>query len=290
MICSKTTPQALKILRLGSSLVPKQRIRFYAASNVPFSAKISALIAKTSPEQIYTYQVPRLVKFGSWTLSGVFLIYGLSFADWSVSSSFELYQEESSQPVEAWWKHPRLLLAARTVGSVLLSTIPLTLAAFALYVPSRIITGVSYVPHGACELTRRALLSGKPISRITEIGHIVRNQKTKVFTGVGPQGTEDRSSFAFLLTDSRRPVWDRYYIVNRSGNLWAQDGRIFDALFGGDSIKSLERANVSTKAPLESKSVAPNASSIRGMITLEQTRSKLSDHAIRAKDIVMKSK
>ncbi|CAR21328.1 Mrx15p [Lachancea thermotolerans CBS 6340] len=257
----------------------------HSTAGLPFSSKLAALIAKTSPEQIYTYSVPRLVKFGSWTLSGVFLVYGVSFADWSLTSSLELYGEEVQQPPSSWWKHPKLLLAARVAGSALLTLIPLTLSCVAIYAPSRIVTAVSYVPHGACKLTRGALLTGKPVSRVADLSHVARNQKAKVYTGVGPQGTDDRASFAFLLTDSHRPAWDRFYIVNRSGRFWAQDGRIFDALFGGESARSLEcpSATQTTGPP-------PATSPVQRMIEVEQTRSKIHDHASRVKSIVMKPK
>ncbi|CUS23396.1 LAQU0S09e03818g1_1 [Lachancea quebecensis] len=259
--------------------------RAHSTAGLPFSSKLAALIAKTSPEQIYSYSVPRLVKFGSWTLSGVFLVYGVSFADWSLTSSLELYSEEAQQPPSSWWKHPKLLLAARIAGSALLTLIPLTLSSIAIYAPSRIVTAVSYVPHGACEITRGALFSGKLVSRVTNLSNIARNQKTKVYTGVGPQGTDDRASFAFLLTDAHRPAWDRFYIVNRSGRFWAQDGRIFDALFGGESVRSLERSNTAQAAapPL-------TTSPVQRMIAAEKTRSKIHDHAGRAKNIVMRPK
>ncbi|SCU77719.1 LANO_0A01090g1_1 [Lachancea nothofagi CBS 11611] len=273
------------MLRLG---LPRARIpgsRFYAVSKVPFSAKIAALVAKTGPEQIYVYTPSRLVKLGSWTLAGVFAVYGVSFADWSLSSALELYHEErSSAPPESWWKHPTLLLLARTAGSLLLSIIPLTLSALAIYVPSRIATGVTYLPNGACQLTRRAMFSGKPVSRIRPLNTIVRNQKTKVYTGVGPQGTEDKGSFAFLLTDTQRPSWDRFYVVNRSGKFWGQDGRVFDALFGGDSVKSLERFSEASSTSVD------DSNSLQKLILEQQGRPKLNEHSIKAKDIVMKRK
>ncbi|SCU92177.1 LADA_0F14884g1_1 [Lachancea dasiensis] len=262
--------------------------RFYATPRgvkVPLSAKINALISKTSAEQIYSYKPTLFVKVGSWTLAGVFAVYGVSFADWSLSSSLDLYEQEAEQSTlsEAWWKHPKLLLVARTAGSVLLSIIPFTLSALAIYAPSRIVTGVTYMPHGAFQLTRRALVSGRPVTRTAVFGAIVRNEKTRVYTGVGSQGTEDRASFAFLLTDTDKPTWDRFYIVNRSGKFWAQDGRIFDVLFGGDSAESLERSPESA-----SVTTAKDPNLLQNLIKEQQIRTKFNNRPADARNIVLK--
>ncbi|SCV04094.1 LAME_0H15720g1_1 [Lachancea meyersii CBS 8951] len=274
------------MLRLGLPTVRTARCRFFATSKLPLSAKIAALLAKTSPEQIYLYKPSRLMKVGSWTLAGVFAVYGVSFADWSLTSSWELYREERLTSPEKWWKHSSLLLSVRIAGSILLSIIPLTLSALAIYVPSRIATSVTYLPKGVCQITRRALISGKPTSTSAPVSSIVRNKKTRVFTGVGPQGTEDKASFAFLLTNTDRPTWDRFYVVNRSGKFWGEDGRIFDVLFGGESVKSLERNMVNMNVT----PAADHDPSHMTKLIEQQSRSKLRNPSINARSIVMKDK
>ncbi|SCU92823.1 LAFA_0F13102g1_1 [Lachancea sp. 'fantastica'] len=272
------------MLKLGLRPIELLRTRFYATSNASLSAKIGSLLAKSSPEQIYIYKPSRLVKTGSWTLAGVFAVYGISFGNWSVSSSWELYKEEKLSSWENWWNHPSLLLSVRIAGSVLLSIIPLALSALSIYVPSRIVTNISYLPKGRCQITRRALLSGKPTSKSAPISAIVRNSRTRVYTGVGPQGTEDKASFAFLLTHNNNPWWDRFYVVNRSGKFWGQDGRIFDVLFGGESIKSLERKIDS----VTTTSVADKNPGHLDKLLEQQSRSKLRNPTVNARKIVMK--
>ncbi|CEP61095.1 Mrx15p LALA0_S02e06612g [Lachancea lanzarotensis] len=275
------------MLRLGLAPMGSIRNRFYATLKAPLSAKIDALLAKSSAEQIYTYKPSRLVKTGSWTLAGVFAVYGVSFANWSVSSSLELYKEEKvSYSWDKWWNHPTLLLGVRIAGSILLSIIPLALSTLSIYVPSRIATSISVLPKGVCQISRRALLSGKSALTSAPINAIVRNNRTRVHTGVGPQGTEDKASFAFLLTDTKSPWWNRYYVVNRSGKFWGQDGRIFDVLFGGESVKSLERS----VDPVVSTPVVEKNSSHIAKLLEQQSRSKLRNPAVNARDIVLKSR
>lgn len=262
--------------------------RYGSNSSIPFSTKMAALIAKTKPEQIYLYKPTALLKFGSWSLSVVFLIYGLTFADWSISSSRELYAREDSEKKDeetGFWNNPTFLFASRISGSVVLSLIPLTLSAAALYLPSRVVASIKYIPHGSCQLTRRAIISGKPISCKALISDVVRNQKTRVYTGKGFQGVQDNASFVFFLTNKTRPLWDRFYIVNRSGSFWGQDGRIFDALFGKDSIKSLERQDFDTNSIETNK----ESSSLLNMIEDEERKTKLSGNATSAKDIILKN-
>lgn len=209
--------------------------------SVPFSKVVNALVAKTVPEPIYSYKVSRLVKAGSVALSVVFFTYGATFADWSYESSQAVYNE-ADETTKKDWK-----FLAKTYGPMGLTLIPFTLALGALYAPSRIVTKVTYIPKvnglPECELTRRSMLGGREIKVVRPLSQIVRNRRTRVFTGEGDQGVEDKGSFIFFLSD-RSPMaksWiDKFYIFPRSGKFWGSDGRIFDALFGGDSIRDLE--------------------------------------------------
>ncbi|SCU77389.1 LAMI_0A00980g1_1 [Lachancea mirantina] len=216
------------------------------SGEVPFGSKLSGLIRNANPEKIYSYTPPRLVRFGPLLLSGVFLAYGLSFADWSLSSTMELYSEDEGKALEPdarWWDNPRVRFYGRFAGSAALSVIPLALSAAALYLPSRIVTSITYLPNGACTVARRAVVTGKPVVKHVGLDRITLSKRTRVFTGVGHQGVDDKASFAFFLTDSSSGFWNRFYIVNRSGHIWNRDGRVFDALFGNVPVKTLERWN-----------------------------------------------
>lgn len=175
--------------------------------SIPFSTKMAALLAKTAPEQIYSYTPGKLIKFGSYSLSLTFLLYGVSFADWSLSTSKELYSEEAEKPDTdfEWYENASLRYIARSAGSVILSIIPFTLALGALYIPTRIVTKLHYIPDQIpkCKVTTRTLLNREK-SKIIPLRSLKRNEKTRVFTGVGNQGVDDKASFVFIFFNRLR--------------------------------------------------------------------------------------
>lgn len=242
--------------------------------SIPFSKVISALVAKTAPEPIYSYKVPTLVKAGSVALSLVFFTYGATFADWSYESAQTVYGEADEETKKDW------KFLVKTFGPSALTVIPFTLAAAALYAPSRVVTKVTYIPKingmPECELIRRSAIGGKEIKVVRPLSQIIRNPKARVFTGVGSQGVEDKGSFIFFLSD-RSPMakgWmDKFYIFPRSGKFWGSDGRIFDALFGGDSIRDLE---LKTKDLQDNriKDIKQDRSMLQDMIRENATRAK----------------
>lgn len=264
----------------------KPIFRCYSSVNIPLSTKIAALVAKSAPEQIYSYNPGKLIKFGSWSLSLVFFTYGLSFADWSLSTSYDLYQkrDQNQDDEQESMLNPTLTFIGRTCGSVILSVIPFTLSLAALYIPSRIVTKIHYIPGKLprCQLTRNTII-GRSSVYTAPLKAITRNQKTRVFTGNGPQGVDDNSSFVFFLIDNTKPFFQKLYIVNRSGDFWGHDGRIFDAFFGGDSIQDLER-----KTKSKNSAIKEDSSMLDQLIDEGSKRVKL-QNALKAKDIVMRN-
>ncbi|XDT02772.1 Hypothetical protein J6897_00577 [Nakaseomyces glabratus] len=210
-------------------------------AKVSFSKLIASLVSKGRPEVIYSYKTSPLVKYGSKGLSLVFFLYGVSFTDFTVSSSTKILNSASEeQKSDAWFMF-------KTVGPIGLCVLPFALSAASLYVTSRVVNKVIYIPkHNAtpsCQLIRKSMFLGREIKLTRSLKYINRPKKPRVFTGKGIQGIDDNGSFVFYLTDNHPDVRTRlqkFYLLPRSGHVWGSDGRIIDAMFGGESIKELD--------------------------------------------------
>lgn len=207
-----------------------------------FGSLLNSLVSKNVPETIYQYKSGKLLRAGSLGLSLVFLSYGITFVDWYSSSSREVWSNATDDDKKS------LKFYAKTFGPLGLTIIPFAIAGASLYFPSRVVTKVTYIPRASatplCQLERRSAVLGRRIQLTRPLDELARSERTKIYTGVGEQGVEDKGSFVFLLYDKGlqcKGFWDKYFFLNRSGRFWANDGRIFDALFGGDSIKELEK-------------------------------------------------
>ncbi|CDO95795.1 unnamed protein product [Kluyveromyces dobzhanskii CBS 2104] len=256
--------------------------------SIPFSTKMAALLTKAVPEQIYSYKPGKLITIGSYSLSLTFLLYGASFADWSLTTSTDLYKEEAEETkVDAkWYEHAKVAFLGRSAGSVILSIIPFTLAVIALYIPTRIVTKLHYIPEKIpkCKVTTRTLFNREK-STIIPLRNLRRHEKARVFTGVGDQGVEDRGSFSFSLMDNQASFFKKFYIVNRSGKFWGSDGRFMDALFGRESITQLELKSFKT----QQSSYAKNEEKLEKMIQEQISRPRLNNNTD-VKNIVLSSR
>lgn len=256
--------------------------------SIPFATKLTALLSKTAPEQIYAYKRGKLITWGSYSLSLTFLLYGISFADWSLSATGKLHEEESISNSESeqlkWYENAQLRYLGRTAGSIILSAIPLSLSLAALYIPTRVVTKIHYIPDIApkCTLTTRTLFNKEKVIT-APLRSIKRSAKKRVFTGFGSQGVDDKASFSFVLVNENSPIYNKFYIVNRSGKFWGSDGRFIDALFGGESIKDLQMKQ--TQSSTESKN---NEKLLERMIHDQVIRPRMTSNS--AKDIVMKNR
>lgn len=210
--------------------------------SVLFAKLLNSLVTKSSPVSIYCYKSGKLLRAGSLGLSLVFLSYGVTFIDWYSRSSSEVWSNANEDDKKSWKFY------AKTFGPWGLAFIPFTVAGASLYFPSRVVTRVTYIPRAnttpLCQLERKSAFFGRRLQLTRPLDQLARNERTKVYTGVGEQGVEDKGSFVFLLYDkspSCKGFWDKYFILHRSGKFWGHDGRVFDALFGGDSIRDLEK-------------------------------------------------
>lgn len=209
--------------------------------SVPLTKILDSLVARSSPEPIYQYNSGKLLRVGSLSLSAVFLAYGVTFIDWYYHSSWEVWSNARDDDKKDWKFY------GKTFGPWGLTVIPFTIAGASLYFPSRVVNKVTYLSRvhstPVCQLERKSAILGRRIQLTRPLDQLVRNERTKVYTGVGDQGVEDKSSFFFLLYDKSsqgKRIWDKYFILHRSGRFYGNDGRVFDALFGGDSIRDLE--------------------------------------------------
>lgn len=210
-------------------------------STFSFSKLIGSLVSKGRPEVIYSYKTSNLVRFGSKGLSLVFFMYGVSFTDFTVSSASSILSSATDEQMAS------VKFMAKTVGPVGLCVVPFALSAASLYVASRVVTKVVYIPKlnstPSCQLYRNSMFLGREIKLTRPLKYISRPKKPRVFTGKGKQGMDDNGSFVFYLMDKHpdaRTRFQRYYLLSRSGHVWGSDGRILDAIFGRESIKELE--------------------------------------------------
>ncbi|KAL3231366.1 Uncharacterized protein RNJ44_00401 [Nakaseomyces bracarensis] len=209
--------------------------------SVSFSKLIGSLVSKGRPEVIYSYKTSNLVRYGSKGLSLVFFMYGVSFTDFTVSSASSILSSATEDQMAS------AMFMAKTVGPVALCLVPFALSAASLYVASRVITKVVYIPKlnatPTCQLYRNSMVLGREVKLTRSLKYISRPKKPRVFTGKGDQGMDDNGSFVFYLMDKHPDVktrFQRYYLLSRSGQVWGSDGRIMDALFGRESIKELD--------------------------------------------------
>ena len=196
---------------------------------------LSDLAAKEAPQVIYKYRLKPLYRAGALSLSAVLLAYSLTFADVSkLSASIQYKGADEEEQKDA-------LFLIKAYGPIAMAVLPLGISFGSLYVLSRTVTKVRYIPQvnglPKCELTRTSAILGRDITISKPISQITRSTNVRIYTGKGPQGLDDKASFSFYLKDRspevRTPL-GRLYILPRSGEVWQSDGRVLSALFGGD--------------------------------------------------------
>lgn len=196
---------------------------------------LSDLAAKEAPQVIYSYKLRPLYRAGALSLSTVLLAYSLTFADVSkLSASIQFKGADDEEQKDA-------LFLIKAYGPIAMAVLPLGISFGSMYVLSRTVTKVRYIPQvnglPNCELTRTSAILGREITVTKPISQISRSSNVRIYTGKGPQGIDDKASFSFYLMDRspevRTPL-GRLFILPRSGEVWQSDGRVLSALFGGD--------------------------------------------------------
>ncbi|KAH3900755.1 uncharacterized protein SCODWIG_02701 [Saccharomycodes ludwigii] len=241
-------------------------------SGISLATRISELVNRTTPQTIYSYTPKPIVKIGSWSISAVFLLYSLTFADWSFESTKTILEEnaetgEKEKPVKSgqlekdhpfkiilskWFYDPVTQYYLYSIGVGVLSVIPIIISLGALYLPSRMVTGIKF----------------NPTNNMINITTLYKRQhnlnirdcilKGKLYTGKGSQGCDDNGSFAvFLIDDNKYQIsnnikkkkrwWSKMFILSRSGTFIYDDCRILDVITSRqDILKEAERLSSTT--------------------------------------------
>ncbi|CCK69781.1 Mrx15p KNAG_0D00280 [Huiozyma naganishii CBS 8797] len=216
---------------------------------------MKSLALKKSPQVVYSYRLKPIVRVGVLSMSAVLLTYGYTFADVSWLSAKQRQAAAEDDDKRSVWYF------CKSYGPVALAVLPFTLSLGTLYVFSRVVRQVIYLPDvvgkPGCRIVRQSPLLAREISTVRPLDVVSRTKGVRIYTGKGPQGIDDAATFSFYLVDkTAKSFWNRYYILPRSGEVWKSDGRVLDSLFHNDLSKnSLEefedRSTLAKEVPLK---------------------------------------
>lgn len=196
-------------------------------ADTPLRSMMEILSQKFQPELIYEAESHKIYFLTCGALAVIFAIYGLTFIDWGYSAVWQLYKEDNDT----------LMLIGRLGLCFLITGIPFGIVYIALKFPTKLIRRIWYIPRPKPEIkfsSHPMFPGGKTPIYVVPLENIVRSQKAKVFTNNGVYGTVDKSTFFFLLKETEKKLG--YWIVDRNAWFWG-DGRVFDVLFGKESLE-----------------------------------------------------
>ncbi|KAK9493205.1 hypothetical protein V1508DRAFT_354071 [Lipomyces doorenjongii] len=212
--------------------------------NLSFRELMTLLETSKEPEVLlYQAEPHRLYFIVLYSLAFVFAVYGLIFVDWALRESYDIYinNYDDLPPV-----HNLFWLGIRSLISFAIFTIPAVAAYAFIMMPTRLIRRMSYLPARSSTAAHVRFVVHPLIPRtaspvitlpVSQLDRGKNPGKTKVWTGDGLYGTASRSQFmVFLFENGKRIPW----IVDRQGWFWG-DGRVWDVLFGKESIEEAEK-------------------------------------------------
>lgn len=204
--------------------------------NMSFRQVVQILKRKTKPELIYEAEPHRLYFLACFCCAVMFAIYGCVSLEYGWFKSNKDYHENTEELDEALRKRKWTTNLAIYTG---LGGFALTMAYFVATFPTRIIRRMWYLPGPVehVQFTSYPVIPGRPTPMITvPLQDLARKHKARVWTGKGFYGTADKSLFFFVLKEiSKNKSW----VVDRKGFFWS-DGRVFDVLFGKETIAEAE--------------------------------------------------
>jgi hypothetical protein len=212
-------------LKNNSTLLPKPGVP--TAADTPLRSMMEILSQKVTPELIYEAESHKLYFLTCGSLALIFAIYGLTFTDWGFSAVWQLYQEDNDP----------LMFAGRLGLCSIITGVALGVVYLAVKFPTMLVRRIWFLPGPVPHIkwSSHPLLPGGATPNYTvPLDHLVRSQRSKVFTKNGIYGTLDKSTFFFLLKETDKKFG--YWIVDRNGWFWG-DGRVFDVLFGKESLE-----------------------------------------------------
>ncbi|KAG7664030.1 uncharacterized protein J8A68_002468 [[Candida] subhashii] len=205
-----------------------------------FRQVINILKNKKQPELIYESEPHRLYFLMSVCFALVFTIYGGVLFEWAFWISGKEYEEnETEQANEVIRKRDWLI----SLGKYLVpSAVIFGFAYFAALFPTRLIRRIWFLP-GPVEhikFTSYPLFPGRPTPVYTvPLANLSRRKTARVWTGKGFYGTSDKGMFFFILKEHLANGGNKNWIIDRRGFFWS-DGRVFDYLFGKESLAESE--------------------------------------------------
>lgn len=222
-------------LRNRQTLLPKPGVPTAATTNLRTMLEI--LGKKKQPELIYEAEPHKIYFLVCSVMAFIFSVYGLSFTDWGYRAVWQIYLEDDDL----------LMFAGRLALCSLITSVAIGVVYTAVSLPTRLVRRIWYIPGNKktdteplIKFTSHPLLPGRATPVYTmPLNCLSRSHRSKIFTRNGIYGTLDRSTFFFLLKESDRKFG--YWIVDRNGWFWG-DGRVFDVLFGKETISEAEKA------------------------------------------------
>ncbi|KAM9896502.1 hypothetical protein OXX69_010623 [Metschnikowia pulcherrima] len=203
---------------------------------MPFSRVVQILKSKTVPELIYESEPHRLYFLGSFCCAVMFTIYGCVLLEYSWFNANKKW-DENDEELALPFRRRQFGIDLATYGA--LGAVALFAAYHFATFPTRLIRRMWYLP-GPIEhikFTSYPLIPGKATPVYTvPLQNIARRDKARVWTGKGFYGTADKSMFFFVLKEA---TTNKNWVVDRKGFFWS-DGRIFDLLFGKETLAEAE--------------------------------------------------
>ena len=165
---------------------------------------LNELTSKSAPQWLYVYKPKLWFRLGSLGLSTVLIVYGVTFADmaWlSAKKRLEWTTEEEQADWKFWIK---------TYGPLGLTFLPFTLSLGTLWTFSRVVTKIELIPKSSngpmFKMVRLSAIMGKPKENFISINDLVKSKNSRIFTGKGDQGIDDKGTFCFYLMNKERGV------------------------------------------------------------------------------------
>ncbi|CCH42379.1 putative membrane protein [Wickerhamomyces ciferrii] len=220
-------------LRNNSSLLPKPGVP--TSSTHSLRSMLEVLYSKREPELIYEAESHKLYFISCGALALVAILYGSIMLEWTSEIAYEMYKQDGD-----------LLYFSGRIGAItLIAGLAIGFVYTLMKLPTRLIRRIWYLPgkkkdSGFIKFTSHPLLPGRatPVHTI-KLKNLNRSAKGRIFTKNGIYGTLDKSTFFFVLKESDKRFG--YWLVDRNGWFWG-DGRVFDVIFGKESIQEAEEA------------------------------------------------
>ncbi|OUM56067.1 hypothetical protein BVG19_g5738 [[Candida] boidinii] len=207
-----------------------------ASNTMPLKKMLYILKQKQEPELIYDAEPHKLYFVFCYCFALVFFIY--AFNTYSIGSELVIgMYKDNDMSLDNLKLNLQLIM---NFGIVALLTLgPLIAGSVFILFPSRLIRRMWYLP-GKIEhirFTTHPMIPYRPSPVITlPLSELSRHQRSRIWTNKGFYGTNDSSFFFFVKEKGKKSPW----IMDRKGFFWG-DGRVFDVLFGKETIEQAER-------------------------------------------------